>query len=217
MMTSQRKAKINGIEIRIRDVEGEGLHPVILLLHGWTGDENAMWVFASRLPKDALLVAPRGLYNTPMGGYGWHSHTVGTWPWVDDFLPAIESLNGLLTSGNFSGGDLTRLSIVGFSQGAALSFAYIMLYPYMVNSVAGLSGFLPQGAEALARNKPLQDKSIFIAHGNQDNLVPVSKARQAVEILKFAGAKVTYCEDDVGHKLSANCFYGLESFFKKHH
>lgn len=217
MMTSQRKAKINGIEIRIRDVEGEGPHPVILLLHGWTGDENAMWVFASRLPKDALLVAPRGLYNTPMGGYGWHSHTVGTWPWVDDFLPAIESLLELMNVENFPGGDFTRLSIVGFSQGAALSFAYFMLYPYMVNSVAGLSGFLPHGAEALARNKPLQDKNIFIAHGNQDKLVSVDKARQAVEILKSAGAKVTYCEDDVGHKLSANCFSGLESFIIKHH
>ena len=75
---------------------------------------------------------------------------------------------------------------------------------------------LPQGAEALARNKPLHDKNIFIAHGNQDKLVPVDKARRAVAILKSAGAKVTYCEDDVGHKLSTNCFLGLESFIIKH-
>jgi len=216
MKNNQRTVKINGIDLRIRDAEGEGPHPVIFLLHGWTGDENAMWVFASRLPKDALLVAPRGLYVTPIGGYGWQPHESGAWPWVDDFLPAIEVLKELIIVGNFPGGDLTRLSMVGFSQGAALSFAYFMLYPYMVKSVAGLSGFLPQGAEALARNKPLQGKTIFIAHGNQDKLVPVSRARAAVEILKSAGANVTYCEDDVGHKLSANCFYGLESFFVKH-
>ena len=214
MENNQRIAKINDFELRIREVEGDGPLPVILLLHGWTGDENAMWVFASRLPKDALLVAPRGLYPTPFGGYGWHPHTKDRWPWVDDFLPATESLRELINAENFPGGDLTRLSIVGFSQGAALSFAFFMRYPYLVKSVAGLSGFLPQGAEALARNKPLQDKNIFIAHGNQDTLVPVSKARQAVEILKSAGAKVTYCEDDVGHKLSANCFNGLESFFR---
>ena len=217
MMSNQRKAKINGIEMRIRDVEGEGPHPVVLLLHGWTGDENAMWVFASRLPKDALLVAPRGIFTTPVGGYGWHSQISDTWPWVDDFLPTIGLLQELMNVENFPGSDLSRLSLIGFSQGAALSFAFIMQYPYMVKSVAGLSGFLPQGAEALARNKPLHDKNIFIAHGNQDKLVPVDKARRAVKILKSAGAKVTYCEDDVGHKLSTNCFLGLESFIIKHH
>ena len=166
MVSNQRKVKINDIVMRIRDVDGEGPHPVILLLHGWTGDENAMWVFAPRLPKDALLVAPRGIFKTPLGGYGWHSQISGTWPWVDDFLPAIELLQELINVKNFPGSDLTRLSFVGFSQGAALSFAFFMQHPYMVKCVAGLSGFLPQGAEALARNKPLQDKNIFIAHGN---------------------------------------------------
>lgn len=214
MENDQLEVKINEIVLRIREPDTMGPHPVMFLLHGWTGDENAMWVFASRLPKDALLVAPRGLYSTPLGGYGWHPHSLEMWPWVDDFLPAIESLKELINHENFPRGDFKRLSMVGFSQGAALSYAFFMRYPYLVDSVAGLSGFLPNGSRALARNKPLTGKSIFIAHGSKDELVPISKARKAVEIIESAGAQVTYCEDDVGHKLSANCFNGLESFFK---
>jgi phospholipase/carboxylesterase len=192
-----------------------GPHPVILLLHGWTGDENAMWIFAARLPKDALLIAPRGLYTTPLGGYGWHPYKFNVWPWVDDFLPAIEQIREFISPENFPNGDFTKLSLVGFSQGAALSYAFFMSFPYLVNSVAGLSGFLPDGSEALARNEPLKDKAVFIAHGSKDELVPVSKARRAVEILNLAGAQVSYCEDEVGHKLSANCFQGLQTFFGK--
>jgi hypothetical protein len=35
-----------------------------------------------------------------------------------------------------------------------------------------------------------------------------------VALLEKAGATVTYCEEDVGHKLSAGCFRGLESYFR---
>ena len=47
--------------VRYRGPQGTGYHAVILLLHGWTGDENSMWIFASRLPDQAILISPRGL------------------------------------------------------------------------------------------------------------------------------------------------------------
>ncbi len=188
-------------------------HPVIVLLHGWTGDENSMGVFTPRLPQDALLLAPRGLYPTPLGGYGWHVYKPAYWPWVDDFQSAIDSLINVLTPENFPGGDFTQFSLVGFSQGAACSYALCLEHPWLVSRVAGLSGFLPEGATALARNLPLQDKPVFIAHGTLDTLVPVERARQSASVLQLAGGSVTYCEDEVGHKLSASCFRGMEYFF----
>ena len=63
--------QLDGWVLRQRTPEGPGPHPLMLLLHGWTGDENAMWIFANRLPKNVLLVAPRGIYPTALGGYSW--------------------------------------------------------------------------------------------------------------------------------------------------
>jgi hypothetical protein len=34
-----------------------------------------------------------------------------------------------------------------------------------------------------------------------------------VELLERADAKVTYCEDEVGHKVSVTCLRALESYF----
>jgi phospholipase/carboxylesterase len=206
---------IEGWQFQIRQPQGDGLHTVTLMLHGWTGDETAMWVFASRLPPGDMLIAPRGLYETPHGGYGWHTNRVKAWPWVDDFQPAIEALLGILLVENFPQADLDRFRIVGFSQGAALAFSLALLHPTRVGNIAALSGFLPDGASALARNKPLQGKQIFMAHGSQDHLVPVDRAREAVRILQSAGSQVTYCEDDVGHKLSRGCFRSLQYFFSE--
>jgi phospholipase/carboxylesterase len=175
-----------------------------------------MWVFATRLPKDAWLVAPRGLYKAPLGGYSWYAQKSKAWPWVDDFYPALESLQTLLTVENFPLADFNKLRLVGFSQGAALAYTYALSFSGRVRSLAGLSGFLPDGANALVRDLPLRDKPVFIAHGKQDMLVPVERARQAVELLNQAGARVSYCEDDVGHKLSANCFRGMQAFFERY-
>lgn len=205
---------INNWTVRVRIPDLPGPHPVIVLLHGWTGDEKVMWVFADRFPQEYLLLSPRGLFDTPLGGYAWHPVKSKRWPDIDEFSTAIDALQQLLTSENFPTGIFSTISLAGFSQGAALAYAYALHYPERVDQVMGLAGFLPDGVEELVETKPLAGKSIFVAHGTKDELVPVWRARQAVELLTRAGAQITYCEDDVGHKLSVGCFKGLESFFR---
>ena len=212
---SVQTIEMGGWAARQRVPTGDGPFPLILLLHGWTGDENAMWVFAGRMPEEAWVLAPRGLYPTPLGGFGWHPQLSTAWPSMADFQPAVEALLEWLRPANFPMVDFTRLTLVGFSQGAALAGAIALTNPDRVEALAGLSGFLPEGAAALTGGRPLDGKSAFLAHGTRDELVPVERARQAVQLLQAAGAQVTYCEDDVGHKLSAACFRSLESFLKR--
>jgi phospholipase/carboxylesterase len=203
--------------VRYRLPEGEGPFPVIWLLHGWTGDEDSMWIFASRLPPDFLLLAPRGLYPTPMGGYGWHAMEDGRiWPRVEDFRPAIDQLLALMDHWPTAApaADFSRFRIAGFSQGGAFAYSLAMLHPERVVALAGLASFLPNGAKNYLEDRPLAGKPIFVSHGVKDNLVPVARARQAVQLLDQAGAEVSYCESDVGHKLSADCFNGMEVFFE---
>ena len=202
--------------IRYRRPEGDGPYPVIWLLHGWTGDEDSMWIFASRLPKEYLLLAPRGLFTTPMGGYSWHRlNDNKTWPSVDDFRPAVNELRSLMDNWPASAptADFSRFRMAGFSQGGALAYAFAMLYPKTIIALAGLATFLPEASAHYLHPMRLKDIPIFISHGVKDNLVPVTKAQYAAEQLDQAGAQVQYCESDVGHKLSADCFRGMEVFF----
>jgi phospholipase/carboxylesterase len=207
MLTNDETISINNWVMRVHQPDGVGPFPVFLMIHGWTGDENSMWVFASRLPKNALEIAPRGLFRTTGGGYSWYPKLNKPLPWLDDFSPAVEQIFETISLKNFPLGDFSSLHLVGFSQGAALACSMSVLYPERIASLAGLSGFLPEGASTWL--------PVFIAHGTRDERVPVERARSAVVQLENAGASVTYCEDDVGHKLSANCFRGLEAFYKQ--
>ncbi len=198
---------------RTTQPEGSGPYAVILLLHGWTGDENSMWVFTSRLPDKRLLIAPRGLYPAPQGGYAWHAVLNG-WPRLEHFYPAVEALDEWLTQARFPAADFSELHLVGFSQGAALAYAFTLSHPERVASLSALSGFLPEGILLERSSRRLTGLPVFITHGTKDVLVPVDRARKAVETFDLAGAEVTYCEHDVGHKLNASCFRGLEVFFR---
>jgi len=189
---------------------------LLILLHGWTGDENSMWLFAKNIPEDVAIVAPRARFPAPEGGFSWREITPGTWgyPSIDDLQEVVESFlefiedwsRPLILSS-------VKLDLVGFSQGGALSYAIAALHPDRVNTLAVLSGFLPNGTDMILKPHILDGKSAFVAHGKQDELVPVEKAHLAVKALKSAGAKVTYCETEGGHKVSKECQAGLMAFF----
>jgi phospholipase/carboxylesterase len=191
-----------------------GPHPLLLLLHGFTGDEFSMSIFVNRLPENFLLVSPRGIFVSPLGGYSWEQNHPGDWSDAGNFIPSAEALFEFLSSDNFPTAKLDTIHLMGFSQGAALAYVMAVIRPSVVAKVAGISGFMPDRIDSLIENEPLQGKRIFVAHGKRDDLIPLEKAEQAVETLRRGGAVVNYCEEDVGHKLSASCFRGIESYFK---
>ena len=189
--------------------------PVYLLLHGWTGNENSMWVFANKLDPDALLISPRGLFpsNHPeYGGFSWVEDSKGKWPEREDFGSSITKLTGLLDELAVRyPADFHHKNLIGFSQGSALAGELLFTNPDRIYRLAMLSGFLPEGTYSSDVN--LFNKKIFIGHGTQDVTVPLDKAQQAGVLFEAAGAMVTRCFTDVGHRLGAECFRGFNRFF----
>jgi phospholipase/carboxylesterase len=201
--------------VRQKDAEGSGPHKLLLMLHGWTGDENSMWIFPPRLPKNYLIISPRGIYKTPSGGYGWREDISNGWPLMNDFQPAIDALLDLLKQEYFPKVNVDKFDLIGYSQGASLGYSITLMYPKLVGRLAGLSGFLPLDAQEWVTKEPLRGRRVFIAHGRLDELVPIEKAREVVQVLKQAGGEVLYCEEDVGHKLSAGYFRGMDKYFAR--
>ena len=94
-----------------------------------------------------------------------------------------------------------------------MSSLLAFLYPGRIRKIGILAGFVPAGLEELISQRPLEDKRFFVAHGTKDETVPIERARASIETLEQAGANVTYCEDEVGHKVSVTCLRALKKFF----
>jgi phospholipase/carboxylesterase len=133
---------------------------------------------------------------------------------LEDLKPSAESLL-LMMDRLAADHELPQLAwnVMGFSQGAVLAATLALLFPKRVDRVAMLAGFMPRGAEHLTSALPLRGKRLFVSHGSLDETVDIELGRQAVRLLEAAGASVDLCEDEVGHKVSAECMHRLEAFF----
>lgn len=213
MTTEPQTVLDQGWIFRIRKGQPDK-HPVpLLLLHGWTGDETSMWIFAQHLPAAVPILAPRAPLPAAPSGYSWAKVTQGVRSRMEDFLPAAAQMLAHFDR------HLSELGLsnqqfdwMGFSQGCALGYVLSALAPARIRRAAALSGFMPAGVEPAMPEDALAGSHFFVAHGSLDEIIPIESARQSAAALQAKGAKVTYCESPVGHKLSSGCFQGLEEF-----
>ena len=174
-----------------------------------------MWIFTREFPENFLLLAPRAPFKTTTSGFGWTELHHQEFSKASDFSPVtgalmndIQSLLSHLKQPN------SPIHLIGFSQGAALSYYLAATHSDQIGKVACLAGFLPENVDSFIEKGVFVGKEFFIAHGTQDETVPVHYAREAVQKLQEAKARVIYCEADTGHKLGTSCFRGLNAFIK---
>jgi len=206
--------QMEGWTLRIRAVQNPAR--LLLLIHGYTGDENSMWVFARDLPAHYAMIAPRAMHASGSTGYSWRpvqGFDLGM-PRLDQLRPSAEALIRLVDEYSASVEiDAGVFDVMGFSQGAAMSNLLAFLYPQRIRKTGILAGFVPSGLEELVTQRPLRDKPFFVSHGTKDEMVTIDRARASISLLEQAGAQVTYCEDEVGHKVSVTCLRALRRFF----
>jgi len=187
------------------------------MLHGYTGDENSMWVFAKDLPHSYWMIAPRAPHPSEMTGYSWRPLQPGTIGRhsLGQLIPAAKALIHLVDEYQVSVGiEAKTFDVMGFSQGAAMANVLAFLYPERVRKAGILAGFIPSGLEEYALKRPLEGKPVFVTHGTKDEMVPIDRARTSMEVLEQAGAQILYCEDEVGHKVSLNCLRALRTYLE---
>ena len=206
--------EFEGWTLRVRAVQNPTR--LLLLIHGYTGDENSMWVFARDMPPQQAMIAPRAMHPSGSTGYSWRpveGFDFGV-PRLDQLRSPAEALIRLVDAYQASVGiEADQFDVMGFSQGGVMSNVLAFLYPQRVRKAGILAGFVPHELEELVPERPLEGKEFFVAHGTKDGTVTIERARESIALLERAGAQVTYCEDEVGHKVSVHCLQALKRFF----
>jgi len=204
----------DGWRLRLQPPRANTPPRLILALHGWSGDENVMSIFTQSCQGLAWIVQPRGPLAVAGGGYGWAQPGAHDFSSLDEFTPVAQSLlraiQALSTDGRLPTPD--TVTLLGFSQGGALAYTLAFLAPHRFRRIACLAGFLPGGTQARLQPGALAGQEYFIAHGSQDEIVAIQHAHHARQVIQQAGAHVTFCESEAGHRVSAGCFKGLTAF-----
>ena len=91
--------------------------------------------------------------------------------------------------------DQSRIYLTGLSMGGYGTWDLAMRNPELFAAIAPICGGADNSKVGVLKGKP-----IWVAHGDADTVVPVSRARLALDALKAAGGNAVYVElPGVGH------------------
>ncbi|MEL7642847.1 MAG: alpha/beta hydrolase-fold protein [bacterium] len=204
----------NGVTFKTKRPPNGKPKAILVMIHGWTGSETSTWILTEGLSEDFMIIAPRGFHKVDNhSGYGWADVSLPQDELWEEYQRSTHKLFTWLMA-FLVDNDLVDLPLLlgGFSQGAMISYYLMLLYPGRFRLASCLAGAIMPQAETLITPERVRNARFYIAHGTRDKIIPVHRARRAVQLLQQAGADVTYCESDIGHKASPECYANLIRF-----
>ena len=193
-------------------------NPLIILIHGYGSNEEDLFSFAPELPKNAFIVSVQAPYQVPPYGFAWYaiSFDADMNKFSDDAQAIksrdllVEFIDELCAKYPI---DQKDVNLIGFSQGAILSYALAVTYPEKVNKVVALSGYFNADIMQPKPDLTVYDHlKIFGSHGTVDQVIPVEWARKSADLLKPYAISFQYKEYPVGHGVAPQNFYDLKAF-----
>ena len=110
----------------------------------------------------------------------------------------------------------SKIVLAGFSQGGAIVLQTALRYPERLAGVVALSTYLPLAATLAAeRSDANKDLPIFMAHGQYDDLIPLSRARTSREHLEKLGYQIEWHDYPMPHSVCAPEIADISAFFSK--
>ncbi len=193
-------------------------NPLLLLLHGYGSNEEDLFSFASELPENYYIISARAPYPLPPYGNAWYAIDFdANMNKFSNDEQAIESrdlivtfIDELLEKYPI---DKNNVNLIGFSQGAILSYAIALSYPEKINKVVALSGYFNQNIMKDGyENNDFSKLQFFVSHGSVDQVIPVDWARKNPEVLNLLNVKNEYHEYNVGHGVAPQNFFDFKRF-----
>lgn len=201
--------------VRIPKITSEN-PPLLILLHGYGSNEEDLFSFAEELPDELLIVSPQAPLSMGFGSHAWYTINFDEINGKSsDLTEAKQSIDKIalfideIRKKYNSNPDKTFL--LGFSQGAILSYSLSFFYPNKVQHVLALSGYI--NTELLPENISSEIRTdYYCSHGTVDQVLPVAWARNSKPFLDALKLNTEYSEYNVGHGVAPQNFYSFKKW-----
>lgn len=177
--------------------------PLLLLLHGYGSNEADLFSFTPYLPKAYRIVSLQAPMSMSHDSYAWFpihfTESMERWTNPEEVKKAVGYVTEFLTYYKQKEAfDNNRIYIMGFSQGAMLSYA-IGLKTKTIKGIAALSGYIDPRVVDFTNT---EISSIYVSHGTQDTVVPYTWAEQSVKKLNTYGLSPEFHAYPQGHGIN---------------
>jgi phospholipase/carboxylesterase len=183
------------------------LSPLLILLHGVGSNEADLYGLTPYLDERFFVISARAPITLGPNAFAWY-HV--------DLLPDRMIINAAEEKATRAQlvhfineavkaypVDPKQVYLMGFSQGAIMSYGLMLTQPEKLAGVVAMSGrLLDEVRSEATEGDGLKDFPILIVHGLHDPVIPIKYAREAKEYLTKLPLRLTYYEYDMAHHVS---------------
>lgn len=193
--------------------------PLLILLHGYGSNKEDLFSFAEELPDELLIVSVQAPNNMGFGSYAWYAinfdASQGKFSDLIQAKSAIDKIALFIDAiKNKYNTNKEKTFLLGFSQGAILSYSISFFYPNKINHVIALSGYVNK--DLLPEKLPESNTTdYYISHGIVDQVIPVAWAKESKSFLDTLNLESVYSEYNVGHGVAPQNFYSFKEWIEK--
>lgn len=180
-----------------RFIPGDGTRKPLLLLHGTGGNEDDLLPLGKAIAPGAALLSPRGkVLENGMSRF-FRRLAEGVFDFADVRARAAE-LAGFIGQARTAYG-LPAPIAVGFSNGANIAAALLMLQPEALAGAVLLRAMVPLDQPPTVR---MDGKPVLLIAGASDPIIPAANVGSLARQLSVAGAAVELKTLPAGHGLT---------------
>ena len=197
----------------------EGKAPVIFMIHGYGSNKEDLFSFASELPQHYCIISVQASINLPWGGFAWYDINFDNTNKFTDVTQAKKSrdliskfIDEMVEKYHL---DAHNVTLLGFSQGAILSYGIAFEYPQKIKNIVALSGYILPDFVCERVKEEYKNVNVFASHGTNDNVIPVDWANKIPNVLTQKGIKYNYKEYDMEHNINPQCFEDMLQWIKE--
>ena len=179
----------------LEQTQGEARNqPLVIFLHGFGSNEEDLFGIKDALPSTWTYLSARAPMPVDPHGFRWFTKTTGDVDYngeTADLQRSAKLIEAFVTQATAKyRTQPDRVFLVGFSQGAIMSYEVGLRQPQLIRGIAALSGsVLPVLKAELKPDQRLNQLAIFIGHGTLDQALPYASATRANEVLTGLGLK----------------------------
>ena len=172
--------------------------PTLLLLHGTGGTERDLLPLGRIAPGSALL-SPRGNVLEQGMPRFFRRLAEGVFDLDDVRRRAAELAAFVRSASTRYGFDASRVIAAGFSNGANIASAILLLHPDVLRGAILFRAMVPLVPDPLP---DLTDRPILVSNGRSDPIVTAGETERLVALFRNAGAAVSLEWQAAGHQLT---------------
>ncbi len=171
----------------------------IVTLHGTGGNEHDLIPLAQKVAGGAAILSPRGKVTEGDMNRFFARLSSGAFDKKDIILQAGALAKFLQDAAIRYKRPVEDLTAMGYSNGANIAAAMLLLHPAVFSKAILLRPMLPLLPQI---QESLVNKEILILRGKRDTVIPQESTDQLIRVLTDLGAEVDVVEIEGGHQLT---------------